>query len=150
MNRTKIASLAKCITIVALAGLFCSCEKQENAPVAGTPVVVGTKNDLYEVLAKNQLKLAPGANSMITPGPNGKGSGLIIFMKNNNSTGYAACGCVGATTNNCTASSDNPDNNPTCSGSCTDSEGNAHDCSLENLPGPPKDPPQYWLRKSTL
>jgi hypothetical protein len=145
---TKIASVAKCITIAALASLFCSCEKKEETPVAGTPVVVGTKNDLYEVLAKNQLKLAPGANVMITPGPNGQGSGLIIFRQN--STGYAACGCTGATTSTCKASSDNPDNNPTCSGSCTDSEGNPHSCNMENLPGPPQDPPQFWLRKSTL
>jgi hypothetical protein len=148
MNRAKIGTAAKCVMVVALAGFACSCEKKEEAQ--GTPVVVGTKNDLYELVAKTRLKLATGANVMITPGPNGQGSGMIIFRQNNNSTGYAACGCVGATAGTCKASSDNPDNNPTCSGSCTDSEGNSHPCELETLPGPPKDPARFWFRKSTL
>jgi hypothetical protein len=148
MNRTMIVSLATCMTMAALAGILCSCEKKEEA--RGSPVVVGTKTDLYEVLAKNQLKLATGANVMTTPGPNGQGSGMIIFRQNSNSTGYMACGCPSSMTGSCTASSDNPDNNPSCSGSCSDSEGNPHSCDLETLPGPPKDPPEFWLRKSTM
>jgi hypothetical protein len=135
-------ALAMVLAAVILAG--CS-DESSKTPVAGTPVVVGSKTDLYEVSAKDRLHLATGVTFEVTPGPNGQGSGLIIF-KDNQPGGYMACGCTGAQTSNCKISSDNPENDPSCSGSCTDSEGNAHACEMENRPGPPRDPPQYWTR----
>jgi hypothetical protein len=132
------------IMAVVLAVVLCGCEEEKVS--SGTPVVVGTKTPLYEVIAKNQLKLMPGAKIEVTPGPDGKGSGFIVYRQNSAPGGYMSCGCVGAQTSSCTISSDNPDNNPTCSGSCTDSEGNPHSCEIETWTGPPKDPPQFWAR----
>ena len=57
--------------------------------------MIGKQTSLYEVVAKNRLKLAPGVKFEITPGPNGQGSGLII-LKDNVPGGYMACVCVGA------------------------------------------------------
>jgi hypothetical protein len=100
--------------------------------------VVGTKTDLFDVVSPTELKLAPGVKSQIVAGPCGPKSG-IVFLKNDGG-GYMACGCVGAQTSGCKTENDNPEH-PSCSGSCTDSEGNQHGCGLFGpIIGPPKDP----------
>jgi len=104
------------------------------------PVVVGEKTELYEVVGPKELKLAPGVKVQVVDGPSGKNSAIVLLKPNGGVGGYMACGCIGATTSSCVTTSDNPEH-PSCSGGCTDSEGNEHGCSLFGpLIGPPKDP----------
>jgi len=104
------------------------------------PVEVGSKTDLYEVVAPNALQLAPGVKFQVVAGPGGKNNGIVILARDNSVGGYMSCGCIGATTSTCVTTNDNPEH-PSCSGGCTDSEGNGHACQLFGpLTGPPKDP----------
>jgi hypothetical protein len=115
--------------------VFTSCKHHKTVMYQA---VVGTKTDLFEVVSPTELKLAPGVKSQIVAGPCGPKSG-IVFLKNNGG-GYMACGCVGAQTSSCTTENDNPEH-PSCSGSCTDSEGTPRGCGLFGpIIGPPKDP----------
>jgi hypothetical protein len=104
------------------------------------PVVVGTKTPLYEVVAPNELKLAPGVRFEVVKNADGNNNGLVLLRPNGTVGGYMSCGCVGAQTSSCVTVSDNPEH-PSCSGGCTDSEGNPHPCQLFGpLIGPPKNP----------
>jgi hypothetical protein len=104
------------------------------------PAVVGEKTELYEVVAHNELKLAPGVKTKVVDGPSGKNSGIILLRPNGSVGGYMACGCVGAQTSTCVTTNDNPEH-PSCSGGCTDSEGNPNPCGLFGpLIGPPRHP----------
>ena len=105
------------------------------------PVVVGEKTELYEVMGRNDLKLGPGVKIKVVQGPGGNNNNAFLLLRANGTTGgYMACGCVGAQTSSCRTENDNPDH-ASCSGGCTDSEGNPHGCDLFGpLPGPPKDP----------
>lgn len=104
------------------------------------PVTVGEKTSLYEVVAPNALRLAPGVGFKEVQGPGGKNNGIILMRPNGATGGYMACGCIGATTSSCVTTSDNPDH-PSCSGGCSDSEGNAQPCQLFGpIIGPPRDP----------
>jgi hypothetical protein len=107
--------------------------------IAIFPVVVGTKTDLYEVVAPNELRLAPGVKFQLVESATGKNSGWVLLRPNGETGGYMACGCVGAQTSSCVTVSDNPDH-PSCSGGCTDSEGKTNPCELIGYIGPPKDP----------
>ncbi len=131
------------IAVVALAVAVGGCPKRSSGPaqeVTLSAAKVGTKTDLFEVVAPNELKLAPGVRFEPSDGPCGKGSAIVLMRPNGETGGYMACGCVGAQTGSCRTVSDNPDH-PSCSGSCTDSEGNPHGCSLFGpLIGPPRDP----------
>ena len=101
---------------------------------------------MYTVVAANRLDLAPGITMQPTDGPCGPGSGMVLMRANGEVGGYVTCGCVGATTSTCKAKNDNP-NHAECSGSCTDSEGNGHACSVtDTLSGPPKDPLRVRIR----
>ena len=136
------------IVLLAAAAAGCGRDSPQTPGTGGTPVEVGSKTDLYEVVAQDRLKLAPGAKWEVTPGPSGQGNGIVIFRQNSSPGGFVSCGCVGATSGSCTASSDNPENDPVCIGSCTDSEGNARSCQMESWTGPPRDPPRFWARKN--
>lgn len=104
------------------------------------PVVVGEKTELYEVVAPNALRLAPGVKFRVVEGQGRRNNGILLLRPNGETGGYMACGCVGATSSSCVTVSDNPDH-PSCSGGCTDSEGNMHECMLFGpLIGPPRDP----------
>jgi hypothetical protein len=123
-------------------GVFAGCSKSASTTdeVRMFPVEVGTKTDLYEVVAPNALRLAPGVTFRVVTNPGGRNSGIVILTRDNKVGGYMQCGCVGATTSTCVTVSDNPEH-PSCSGGCTDSEGNGHGCELFGpLPGPPRDP----------
>ena len=110
------------------------------------PAKVGTKTELFEVVSSKQVTLAPGVKSQIVGGPCGPQSGIVYQRPEGGPGGYMACGCTGAQTSTCTAENDNP-LHPSCSGGCTDSEGNQHGCELYGpLPGPPKDPAAIELR----
>jgi hypothetical protein len=121
--------------------LFGPCKKQPAPTIVEMyPVVVGQKTDLYEVLGPNELKLAPGVKIKVVKGPRGEKNGFVLMRPNGGLGGFMACGCIGATTSSCKTTSDNPEH-PSCSGSCTDSEGNPHGCSLFGpIIGPPRDP----------
>lgn len=112
------------------------------------PVIVGEKTDLYEVVAHNELRLAPGVKFQHVQTPGGN-NGIVLLKPGGGGGrvgGFFSCGCVGAQTGNCVTTSDNPDH-PSCSGSCTDSEGNPHPCSMYGpIIGPPKDPIIYLRR----
>jgi hypothetical protein len=136
------------IVLFAAAAAGCGRDAPETPGTGGTPVEVGSKTDLYEVVAQDRLKLAPGAKWEVTPGPSGQGNGIIIFRQNSTPGGFVSCGCLGATSGSCTASSDNPENNPVCIGGCTDSEGTPRPCQMESWTGPPRDPPSFWARKN--
>lgn len=129
------------MAIIVAAGVLGACSKQSSTnEVSIFPVVVGEKTELYEVVAPNELKLAAGVTFKVVPGPGGKNNGIVLLRPNGATGGYMACGCVGAQISSCIATSDNPDH-PSCSGGCTDSEGNPHGCDLFGpLIGPPKDP----------
>jgi hypothetical protein len=129
-------------------GVLGACAERSNE-IAMFPVVVGTKTPLYEVVASNELRLAPGVKFQVEEGTGGKNNGIVLLRPNGATGGYMACGCIGATTSSCVTVSDNPDH-PSCSGSCTDSEGNAHGCSLFGpIIGPPKDPIIFLARPTS-
>ena len=103
------------------------------------PLDVGTKTPDYEVISPTELKLTPGVKLQMLEGADGQNNGFIL-LRNDRVGGFMACGCVGATTSSCKTENDNPEH-PSCSGSCTDSEGNAHACQISGpIIGPPKDP----------
>jgi hypothetical protein len=102
------------------------------------PVEVGTKTPDYEVVSPNELKLSPGVKLQVE-GTGGQNNGFVL-LRNGGLGGFMACGCVGATTSSCKTENDNPEH-ASCSGGCTDSEGNGHPCQFEGpIIGPPKDP----------
>jgi hypothetical protein len=109
------------------------------------PLEVGTRTPDYEVVSPQELKLAPGATIEPVKDAGGAQTGFVVMRQNNNG-GFISCGCIGATTGNCKTENDNPDH-ASCSGSCTDSEGNPHECSMTTEIGPPKDP--YLLKYVT-
>jgi hypothetical protein len=124
------------IAAIMLAG----CARPQTASVVEVemaPLEVGTKTPDYEVVAPNALQLAPGVRT--EPVKDANGNQGFVVMRNNNNGGFISCGCIGATIGSCTTVNDNPDH-PECSGSCTDSEGNPHACSMTTETGPPKDP----------
>jgi hypothetical protein len=129
------------VMVVALS-ILGSCAKRSSPTVTEiemSPVEVGTKTPDYEVIAPNALKLAPGVRIEIVKGADGQQKGFVLMRQNVNG-GFMSCGCGGATTNNCVTENDNPDH-PSCSGGCTDSEGNPHPCGLIGpIIGPPRDP----------
>ncbi len=132
------------IAVIVGAGVLGGCSTKRSSPTTSEvpmyPVVVGEKTELYEVVAPNELKLAPGVTFHVVPGPGGKNNGIVLLRQNGDIGGYMACGCIGATTSSCITVSDNP-NHPSCSGGCTDSEGNPHSCMLFGpIIGPPRDP----------
>jgi hypothetical protein len=141
-TKTEMRRLVAMAVILGV-GVLGGCAKrpsQTSDEIAVFPAVVGTKTPLYEVVASNKLRLAPGAKFRIVEGPGGKKNGIVILQLDDSPGGYMACGCVGAQSGNCEAVSDNPAN-ASCSGSCLDSEGNAHGCELFGpLIGPPRDP----------
>jgi hypothetical protein len=103
------------------------------------PVEVGTKTPDYEVVGPNELRLASGVRIQVIESADGP-NGFALLRLDGGIGGFMACGCVGATTSSCKTENDNPEH-ASCSGSCTDSEGNAHPCQLEGpIIGPPKDP----------
>lgn len=128
---------------VLVTGMLGGCHEQPVPTpkvVVMSPVEVGTKTDDYEVLGPNELKLAPGVRAEMVEDANGQPNGFVLLRQNGSVGGYMACGCVGAQTSSCRTENDNPEH-PSCSGGCTDSEGNGHPCELEGpLTGPPKDP----------
>ncbi len=117
----------------------------ETEEVVLKSVAVGTKTELYEVVAPGRLRLAPGVKSQVVEDLGGRQNVIVIMRPNGGIGGYVTCQCVGATSGgSCKASSDNPENHPVCIGSCTDSEGvprpSACDMRSGNI-GPPRDPP---------
>lgn len=130
------------------AGLLGGCKTLfPPAEVPMYPAVVGEKTELYEVTSANSVRLAPGVKSRVVEGPGGSMCGLVMLRPNGSVGGYMACGCIGATTSSCVTTNDNPEH-PSCSGSCTDSEGNAHGCSLFGpIIGPPRDPAMIKFRQ---
>jgi hypothetical protein len=133
----------KCIAIVIVLGVIGGCAKQP-APtiteVVMAPVDVGTKTPDYEVVSSSELKLSSGVKLQVLNGAGGQNNGFVLLRDNGGLGGFMACGCVGATTSSCKTENDNPEH-PSCSGSCTDSEGNGHPCQLEGpIIGPPRDP----------
>jgi hypothetical protein len=128
------------MAVIVVAGSLSACSKQSSPTTPMYPVVVGEKTELYEVVAPNELRLAAGVTFKEVPGPGGKNNGIVLLRPNGTTGGYMCCGCIGATTSSCVTTSDNPDH-PSCSGACTDSEGNPHECMLFGpIIGPPKDP----------
>lgn len=136
------------LVLLAAATVGCGRDSPDATQTGGTPVKVGSRTDLYEVVANDRLKLAPGAKWEVTPGPGGQGNGIVIFRQNSTPGGFVSCGCLGATSGSCSPSSDNPENNPVCVGGCTDSEGVPRPCQMETWTGPPRDPPRFWARKN--
>lgn len=132
------------MAVIVGTGLLGGCSKQSSTTTDETPMyqmTVGEKTDLYEVVAPNALQLADGVKFKVVGGPGGgKENGIVLMRPNGEIGGYVVCGCVGATTSSCRTESDNP-NHPSCTGGCTDSEGNPHGCGIFGpLPGPPRDP----------
>ena len=104
------------------------------------PVDVGTRTPDYEVISPTELKLAPGVRLEMLDAAPGQSRAFVLRRADGGLGGFMACGCVGATISSCKTENDNPDH-PSCSGSCVDSEGNAHPCQIEGpIIGPPKDP----------
>jgi hypothetical protein len=134
----KGVTVAMVVAVSAIAG----CVRQSEPPVTEVlmaPADVGTKTPDYEVVSPSELKLAPGVRVEVLQGAGGQNKGFVLLRDNGGFGGYMACGCVGAQTSSCVTDNDNPDH-ASCSGSCTDSEGNSHPCQLETVIGPPKDP----------
>ncbi len=131
--------IAVAVAVAVLGG----CAEHKPPPVREvlmTPVAVGTKTPDFEVVSPTELKLAPGVRLQVLEGAGGQNNGFVLLRDNGGLGGFMACGCVGATTSTCKTENDNPEH-PSCSGSCTDSEGNPHPCQLSGpIIGPPRDP----------
>lgn len=138
--------LAIALVVSAMAAGIGSCSKK-SSEITVYPIKVGTKTDLYEAVAANALQLADGVTFKVVPGPGGgQQNGIVLMRSNGEIGGYVVCECIGATQGGCKTESDNP-NHPSCSGGCTDSEGNARGCMIsEPLPGPPRDPTLIRMR----
>ena len=134
------------IAVLVCAGVLGSCKREsKNEEIVLAAAKVGQKTDLYEVVANNRLKLAPGVTVKPTAGPCGENSAMLL-MRQNGQGGYVVCSCVGATSGSCKTTNDNPDY-ATCEGGCTDSEGVNRGCQVsEPLPGPPKNPLMIRVR----
>ncbi|ACH37541.1 lipoprotein, putative [Citrifermentans bemidjiense Bem] len=136
----KVMVIALAVSAGVLGACCTPCVSPTTNEVPMYPVTVGEKTSLYEVVAPNALRLAPGVGFKEVPGPGGKNNGIILMRPNGATGGYMACGCIGATTSSCVTTSDNPDH-PSCSGGCSDSEGNPQPCQLFGpIIGPPRDP----------
>jgi len=135
------------IVILVCAGALGSCKRpSQNEEIVLSPAKVGDKTDLYEVVATNKLKLAPGVTMQPTTGPCGDSSAMLLMRQNGELGGYVVCSCVGATSGSCKTVIDNP-NYPACEGGCTDSEGVNRGCSVSDpLPGPPRNPIMIRVR----
>ena len=123
-------------------GILGGCNEQSPPAneVVMAPMDVGTKTPDYEVVSPTELKLAPGVKLQVLKGTGGQNNGFVLLRANGGLGGFMACGCVGATTSSCVTENDNPEH-PSCSGSCTDSEGTARPCQLEGpIIGPPRNP----------
>ena len=133
------------VSIVILASLFSSCgrplSKSVVTEVMMAPLEVGTKTPDYEVISPSELKLAPGVKIKVLKGPKGENNGFVLLRPNGGLGGFMACECSGATTGRCVTENDNP-GHASCSGGCTDSEGNPRGgCQLVGpIIGPPRDP----------
>jgi hypothetical protein len=107
--------------------------------VVMAPLEVGTKTPDYEVISPTELALAPGVKLQMLKGADGQDNGFIL-LKNDQLGGFMACGCEGATIGSCKTENDNPEH-ASCSGGCSDSEGNPRPCQISGpIIGPPKDP----------
>ncbi len=121
--------------------LFSNCNNQSEPALAVmymVPLEVGTKTPDYEIISPTELKLSPGAKIKNIKGANGENNGFILLRDDGTIGGYMSCGCSGATIDNCVTENDSPEN-ASCSGGCTDSEGNNHTCQLTGLIGPSRD-----------
>jgi hypothetical protein len=130
------------VAIAALAGttILAACSKEPPPPTEIYPVVVGEKTELYEVMGRNDLKLAPGVKVQVAPGPGGADSAFVLLRPNGTTGGYMACGCGPGLSGSCKTVNDNPEH-ASCSGGCPNSEGLPVGCELNGpLIGPPKDP----------
>lgn len=141
--------MTKSVAVIALVvSVLAGCGEQSSPvrEVEMTPMEVGTKTPYWEVVSPTELKLASGVKlQMLNGGAKGQNKGFVLLRPIGGSGGFMACGCVGATTSTCKTENDNPEH-ASCSGGCTDSEGNSHPCQLSTEIGPPKDP--YVLRFS--
>jgi hypothetical protein len=130
--------------VVAVAvSILCGCSEKPTE-VQMAPLDVGTKSPDFEVVSPTELKLASGVKLQKLQGANGQDGGFTLMRSNGGPGGglggFMACGCVGATTSSCKTDDDNPEH-PSCSGSCTDSEGNGHPCEISGpIIGPPRSP----------
>jgi hypothetical protein len=132
------------VGVIVLLGACTSQAPQTEETVILNPVAVGEKNELFEVVATDRIRLAPGVKVRDVPGPGGVGKGMVLMRPNGIDGGYVACSCTGATQGSCGVSSDNPGNDPVCTGGCRDSERNPRACQMEGLIGPPRDP--KWIK----
>jgi len=119
----------------------CSMHTPPTTEILMAPLNVGTKTSDFEVVSPTKLQLAPGVTVQVLEGANGQNNGFELIKNNGRAPGgFMACGCVGAQTSSCITDNDIP-GQASCSGSCSDSEGNIHACQLEGpLIGPPKGP----------
>lgn len=135
--------LASIAVIILGIGLFSTCFRRPSetpTEIIVNPAQIGTKTDLFEVVAPNRLQLAYGVKYEVVADPDGQKKGFALRRANGTIGGYVRCECVGATTSSCVTNSNNP-NHPACSGGCTISEGNTLGCFISDpLPGPPKTP----------
>ena len=131
------------VAMIIVVSVLGGCTEQSSpttSEVVMAPVDVGTKTPDYEVVSPTELKLAAGVKLQLLEGADGQNNGFVLLRANGGLGGFMACGCVGAQTSSCITENDNPAH-ASCSGSCTDSEGNVHACQLEGpIIGPPKDP----------
>jgi hypothetical protein len=117
----------------------CNEQSPPTTEVVMAPMDVGTRTPDYEVVSPTELKLAPGVTLHELKGAGGENNGFVLIGKGGLG-GFMACGCVGAASSSCKTDNDNPEH-PSCSGSCTDSEGNGRPCELEGpFTGPPRNP----------
>jgi len=123
------------ISILVALGLIIGCAVSQTTM---TPAVVGTKTAEFEVVSRTALKITPGTQFDIVEGPNGMKSVIVFKPKDGKKGGHMGCGgCVGAETGNCEIVSDHPDN-ASCTGACTNSEGNSRPCGVVGpFIGPP-------------
>ncbi len=125
------------VAMVVMFSILGGCAKQSSptsTEVVMAPVEVGTKTPDYEVVGLNELRLSSGVKIQTVDGASGENKGFVLLKPNGGLGGFMACGCVGATTSSCKTENDNPEH-ASCSGSCTDSEGNSHPCQLSRIQG---------------
>jgi hypothetical protein len=112
---------------------------QASEEITAVQMMVGDKTPAYEVVAPNAFKLAAGVRAEVIDVGGGKQNGWVLRMPDGVTGGYISCGCASSATGSCKTENDNPEHY-SCTGGCSNSEGNPVGCTPFNFPGPPKDP----------
>jgi len=107
------------------------CRPKPSASVdASRPIEAGTSNSFFTAVSSQKIRTAPGARVEPIVGKDGSVHQIKIIARDNDDFQTVTCECFSACSGSCTATREELGTviDYSCSGSCTNSEGNH--CSL--------------------